>query len=100
MRSVTEFQNMTDLRGEIDMLDGQIVALLARRAALIDRAVVLKPVEGLPARIDARVDAVLQNVRAHADAAGLDAALVEMIWRGMIEWSISREEVTLGKSLN
>ena len=100
MKPVTEFKNMTDLRGEIDMLDGQIVALLARRAGLIDRAVELKPAEGLPARIDARVDAVLQNVRAHADAAGLDPALVEMIWRGMIEWSISREEVTLGKSLN
>lgn len=100
MRSVTEFKTMTDLRGEIDMLDSQIVTLLARRAALIDRAVVLKPAEGLPARIDARVDAVVQNVCAHAQAAGLDPTLVENIWREMIEWSISREEVTLGKSPN
>lgn len=100
MKPVTEFRNMTDLRGEIDMLDGEIVTLLARRVALIDRAVVLKPAEGLPARIDARVEAVVQNVRTHAQTAGLDPELVETIWRGMIEWSIAREEMTLGTSLN
>lgn len=100
MKPVTEFKNMTDLRGEIDMLDGQIVALLARRVALIDRAVVLKPAEGLPARIDVRVEAVVQNVRSYAQEVGLDPDLVETIWRGMIEWSIAREEMTLGTSPN
>lgn len=100
MRPVTEFKNMADLRGEIDMLDGEIVALLARRATLIDRAVELKPAEGLPARIETRVDAVVRNVQAHAQTAGLDPKLVETIWRGMIEWSISREEMTLGKPPN
>lgn len=100
MKPVTEFKSMTDLRGEIDMLDGQIVALLARRVTLIDRAVVLKPAEGLPARIDVRVEAVVQNVRSHAQEAGLDPDLVETIWRGMIEWSIAREEMTLGTSPN
>lgn len=97
MKPLAEFRNMAELRVGIDALDGEIVALLARRAALIDRAVELKPAENLPARIDARIEAVVDNVRARAREAGLDAELIEVIWRELIEWSIRREEVTLGK---
>src|SRR4029079_10868038 len=45
---------MAGIRSEIDSLDREIVALLARRAAWIDRAVVVKRDERLPARIAAR----------------------------------------------
>lgn len=99
MKPVTEFKNMAELRAGIDALDGEIVALFARRAALIDRAVALKPAEGLPARIEARVAAVLQNVCSQAQERGLDPELVESIWRELIEWSIRREEVTLGSDV-
>ncbi len=89
-------RSMTDLRGVIDALDRDIVRLLARRAALIDRAIALKPAEGLPARIPDRVQAVLDNVRAEARATGLDPDLVADLWRLLIEWSIAREERVLG----
>ncbi|ARO15088.1 chorismate mutase [Ketogulonicigenium robustum] len=97
MKDPVTLTNMRALRAEIDRLDAQIVADLAYRATLIDRAVVLKPTEGLPARIDARVEEVVRNVRAHARAKGLDDALVEDLWRRLIDWSIAREEVVLGK---
>ena len=83
---------MAEVRAGIDALDARIVALLAERAGYIDRAAALKPAEGLPARIDARVEEVVANVRAAARAEGLDPDLVEALWRQLIDWSIAREE--------
>lgn len=82
---------MQALRSEIDALDRQIVTLLARRAGYIDRAAELKPGEGLPARIPARVEEVVARVRAEAVGVGLDPELVETLWRRLIDWSIARE---------
>ena len=83
---------MAEVRAGIDALDARIVALLAERAGYIDRAAALKPAEGLPARIDARVEEVVANVRAAARAEGLDPDLAEALWRQLIDWSIAREE--------
>ena len=87
---------MGELRLEIDRLDQALVTLLAERAGYIDRAIQLKPAEGLPARIDARVEEVVARVRARAGQGGLDPDLAEAIWRRVIEWSIAREETVLG----
>ena len=87
---------MAELRAEIDALDARIVKLLAQRAAYIDRAVPLKQAEGLPARIEDRVEEVVARVRHRAEAEGFDPALTEALWRLIIEWSIRREERTLG----
>jgi isochorismate pyruvate lyase len=86
---------MAEVRAEIDRLDRELVALLARRAAYIDRAAALKRSEGLPARIEERVREVLGNARAAAEARSLDPALVDRLWRCIVEWSIAREERTL-----
>ncbi|WP_444666958.1 chorismate mutase [Cereibacter changlensis] len=96
MKAPNECQSMQDLRDEIDALDAEIVAALARRAEYIDRAIELKPAEGMAARIEARVEDVVRNVRVRAMAEGLDPALVESLWRQLIEWSIAREEEVLG----
>lgn len=87
---------MSDLRAEIDRIDGALVDLLVRRAACIDRVVAVKTEAGLPARIEPRVEQVVANVRAAAQAQGLDPDLVEALWRRLIEWSIAREERSLG----
>ncbi|MEX0969019.1 MAG: chorismate mutase [Paracoccaceae bacterium] len=92
--------SMTELRVAIDALDGELVAHLAARAALIDRAIALKSENGMPARIDSRVEEVVENVRTSADALGYDAALAEMLWRIIINWSIAREEQVLGAGPN
>jgi isochorismate pyruvate lyase len=96
MREPSEIGTMTDLRVEIDALDRQLVALLAARARLIDRAAELKPGEGLPARITPRVEEVIANARAEAEAHGWDPDLAEAMWRQMVEWSIAREEAVMG----
>lgn len=96
MKEAADCMSMADLRAAIDALDGEIVAALARRAGYIDRAIELKPAEGMPARIDDRVEDVVAKVKAVAGGAGLDPALAEAVWRLVIEWSIAREERVLG----
>ncbi len=87
---------MGELRALIDALDGDLVARLALRARCIDRAAQIKRGVGLPARIPARVEEVVARVRARAEVEGLDPDLAEGLWRTLIEWSIAREERTLG----
>ncbi|MGB3178721.1 MAG: chorismate mutase [Albidovulum sp.] len=88
---------MAEVRVEIDRIDAALVVLLAERASYIDRASELKPALGLPARISDRVEDVVTNVRTRAIAEGLDPALVEMLWRRLIDWSIEREEDVIGR---
>lgn len=96
MLSPQDCHSMQDLRSAIDAVDARLVALLADRRRYIDRAIELKPAEGMPARIESRVEEVVRNVRAHAAGAGLDPVLVEEMWRLLIDWSIAREEKELG----
>ncbi|MEM8555376.1 MAG: chorismate mutase [Pseudomonadota bacterium] len=96
MEDPNQCTTMAELRAVIDRLDADLIQLLRQRSDCIDRAIVLKQAEDLPARIPSRVEEVVAKVRAHAVATGLDPALAEMLWRSMIEWSIAREEVVLG----
>lgn len=88
---------MADIRMGIDRIDSALVALLAERAVYIDRAAEIKAGEGLPARIDWRVEEVVAKVRAAAGAGGLDPDLAEALWRRVIDWSIARERQLLGR---
>lgn len=96
MRAPAECLSMAEVRSAIDALDQEVVHLLAQRAAYIDRASELKLKNGWPARIPDRVEEVITNARTHADQAGLDADLVEALWRRLVNWSIDREEQVLG----
>lgn len=87
-----DIPDMPVLRSHIDALDLQLVTLLSERSKLIDRAARIKFRDGLPARIDARVEEVVANVREHAADTGLDPALIEDIWRRLIEAAIAQEE--------
>ena len=89
-------RSMAELRDQIDRFDRQLIGMLAQRATYIDRAAELKPGEGLPARIPARVEEVVSNVRAGAGEAGFDPDLAEQLWRILIDWSITREEQVIG----
>ena len=90
-------KTMSELREAIDVLDAELIKLLAERAEYIDRAIDLKNKEGLPARIDERVEYVAMRARDNAQKDGLDPDLAESLWRQIIEWSITREEVVLGQ---
>lgn len=87
---------MADVREGIDRLDEELVRLLATRAAYIDAAARIKAGIDWPARIESRVEQVVANVCAHGQSHGLPPALLEGLWRPLIEWSIAREEAQLG----
>jgi isochorismate pyruvate lyase len=95
MQTPAEMTTMPEIRAGIDRLDRALIALLAERAAHIDRAAQIKARTGLPARIDVRVEEVVANVRRAAVAEGLSPDLAEDLWRRLIDWSIAREECHL-----
>ncbi len=96
MRQPADCETMAHIRAEIDRVDEELVRLFAERTGYIDRAAQIKVGADLPARIDARVEEVVQNVRRHAATYGLPPELVEKLWRRLIDWSIAREENHLG----
>lgn len=89
---IDDIPDMASLRAQIDAVDEQLVALLAQRHALIERAARIKERIGLPARIDARVEEVVANAGRHAASRGLDPALIEDIWRQLVEAAIAQED--------
>ena len=98
MKRPVDCENMRDVRAEIDRLDVALVRLLIERAGYIDRAAEVKAGVGWPARLDERVEQVVDKVRRLAWGEGLDPDLAEALWRRLIDWSIAREEVSLGKA--
>ncbi len=92
MARFDDIPDMPALRARIDALDARLIALLAERSALIDRAAQIKSREGLPARIDARVEEVAANARRIAGELGFDPDLAERLWRVMMDHFIAQEE--------
>lgn len=90
-------ETMADLRDQIDRIYQALRDQLAERARCIDRAVVLKPRENLPARTTDRVAQVIANVRKGADDRNLDPDQIERIWTDLIETAIAHEAKMLGE---
>lgn len=87
---------MAELRGQIDAIDVELMALLAERQGHVDRAVVLKRAEGLSAAAPGRVAEVLEKVAARAEGCGVDRDIAVAVWRAMIAGFITREQRVLG----
>lgn len=86
---------LSDLRRQIDALDEELVALLAKRQRCVERVIEVKRSAKLPARIPERIDEVLARVRALAQAKKLEPDLAVALWREMIERFIAYEEKAL-----
>ncbi len=83
---------MADIRKEIDRIDESLVKLLAERQRWVEKAVLVKKRDKIPARDDARVAQVIDHVRVLARGHKVDPALVEAMWTEMVEWFIAYEE--------
>jgi isochorismate pyruvate lyase len=86
---------MSDIRKEIDRIDENLVKLLAERQRWVEKAVVAKKRDRLPARDEMRMRQVIDHVRVLARAHNVDPALVEAMWTEMVEWFIAYEERSL-----
>lgn len=87
--------SIADLRQEIDFVDEKLIKLLAERQRLVEAIIAVKQAEGIPARVPARVDYVIDRARVLARAHHLDPALAESIWTEMVEWFVAHEERSL-----
>lgn len=75
---------LESLRSEIDVIDDQIVGLLADRTRVVHRIVELKHDEQAVRGVD-RVRQVVDRVRALAESHGLDPIIAERTFRALIE---------------
>lgn len=83
-------QTMVDVRAGVDEIDRLLVALIARRQGYMDAAARIKPSRAV-VRDEARIQQVLDNVRAEAERHGLSWAIAEPVWREMMERCIAHE---------
>lgn len=81
---------LLDIRGRIDGIDREIVALIARRQQWVARAGALKRDES-GVRAPSRVEEVIARVRAMAADAGAAPNVVEGAYRAMIAGFIELE---------
>lgn len=80
------------LRGEIDRIDSQIVALLTERLRVSERVAAWKKANGLPVLVPEREQALLERVAA---LAGDDAQAVTGVYGAILAASRSRQETVL-----
>jgi len=87
---VEHCRTMADVRRNIDALDDRIVALVAERSAYVAQAARIKQSAGEIVD-NARIEFIIDRVRAQARAAGAPEAVLEAAYRAMIAASIDFE---------
>ncbi|MDB5451686.1 MAG: chorismate mutase [Caulobacteraceae bacterium] len=83
-------QSMAQVRQGVDALDRALVRLLAERQRYMDAAARIKTDRG-QVRDPARIEQVVANVCALAEAEGLSRQIAEPVWRTLIERCIAHE---------
>jgi isochorismate pyruvate lyase len=86
-----ECDTLDQVREHIDRLDSQIVPLLLERNHYVMQAAKLKG-DVNAARVPARIEDVVEKVRAVAEQRGSNPEIVEAIYRAMIEINIQVEQ--------
>ncbi|MBC3957185.1 chorismate mutase [Pseudomonas triticifolii] len=82
--------SIEDVRQHIDLLDRDVVALLARRGNLVTQAAAFKKTTD-DVRAPARVEQVISKVRGIANDSGASPDVVERVYRAMISAFIEEE---------
>lgn len=98
-RRPADCQDMSEVRAEIDRVDGSLVELIAERFGYVERAWQIKLGEKAAANVPWRNQQVIDRVRAKAEANGVPPDLCEALWRQMIGWFIQYEEEKLRDKL-
>ncbi|MCD2510926.1 chorismate mutase [Comamonas endophytica] len=87
---------MTEVRQGVNALDDILVPLLVQRSGFMTQAARVKNDAQL-VRDEARIQAVVDRVRERAVAEGGDPALIEQLYRGMMELFIAYEHQELAR---
>ncbi|MFD0205711.1 MULTISPECIES: chorismate mutase [Saccharothrix] len=82
--------SLAEVRERIDVIDSELVRLLAQRQGLVRAAAAFKS-DDQAVRAPDRVARVIASVRDRAVDAGLEPAVAEAVWRAMIDAFIEVE---------
>lgn len=86
---------LLEARRAIDAIDEEIVALLVKRFAVVEEVVRIKRAAGLPARLQGRVDEVIERAERLGVAQGLPAGVAAALWRELVHQTIAHEDDNL-----
>jgi len=86
-----QFENMEELREEIDLLDNELIGLFAKRFKFIEDAALIKN-DINEIRDNARIEKIVSRVRGLAKTNNLSEDIIEELWRFIIELSIKHEK--------
>jgi isochorismate pyruvate lyase len=81
---------MKEVREEIDLLDKELVLLLARRQKCIEMAALVKNDKNLIVD-EERIEDVISKVTTFGESCGLTREISEPLWRKLIQLSIEHE---------
>ena len=81
---------MKEVRQEIDLIDRELVLLLARRQKCIEMAALVKNDKNLIID-EERIEEVIAKVTQFGDTCGLHKDISEPLWRKLIDLSIEHE---------
>tara|TARA_Y100001968_G_scaffold64470_1_gene55203 strand:+ start:66 stop:350 length:285 start_codon:yes stop_codon:yes gene_type:complete len=81
---------MKEVREEIDLIDRELVLLLARRQKCIEMAAMVKNDKNLIIDNE-RIEEVIAKVTKFGDSCGLEKEISEPLWRKLIDLSIQHE---------
>ena len=81
---------MKEVREEIDLLDKELVMLLARRQKCVEMAALVKNDKNLIID-EERIEEVISKVNSLGESCGLDKNISEPLWRKLISLSIDHE---------
>ena len=90
IQAVQPCTSMTEVRARVDALDDVLVPLLVQRSAYMTQAARIKQDKN-QVRDEARIQAIVDRVRQNAVAQGGEPAVMEAIYRGMMEIFIAYE---------
>lgn len=92
MSLIAECRSLVEVRSHIDRLDGELLALLAQRAAYVRQAARFKR-DASEVAAPQRVEQVVARVLQQAGHYGLAPSVVEATWRAMISAFIAVEQL-------
>jgi chorismate mutase / prephenate dehydrogenase len=99
MNDSTQYQHeLEQMRKEIDAIDQQVVELLSKRQAQVNRVVALKKAHHLPVYHPAREEDLISARRHQARQAGLDPDYVEEIFRVILRQSRVEQSCQLARA--
>ncbi len=80
-------EEIAPMRDEIDSIDSQILSLLARRQAQVEKVVALKKAHSMPVYHPAREEDLIYRLRAQAEKTGMDPDFMEDLYRVILRQS-------------